>query len=240
MRKTVAAAVLSMLVAGVAAAAPIGPGYPPPGGVTWSGSGAGPGQTGGMTWSYSGLSQPGNFSSLWWGPTAATTGPLTSSGTGSNSQPVTGWSQIGLNNNQAALLFSNPWFIDLAMTADISVPVRILLTVTDLSDNPVGLIDAISVPGISGAVGPLLDVVGSGLVTTGFKANFEYQAYYGGWIATDTFFNTLQTTCTGCVLKSFSAGFWHEPPVAVPEPATQLILGTSLLGLACRLRRRRP
>jgi hypothetical protein len=233
----------AVLLPAAVSANPIGPVYPPPGGVTFAGSGPGIGQTGGRTNTYTNFDPvTGDYSDLWWGPTDSDINPLsiyaplfsgTSSGT-STTQALT--FNNFLDANTAIWTAANPWTITLFGGGTISAPVRYRLDTFDMFGNDAALILASSVTGLTGSAGVVLAVQGT-LLTNGFRAQQIFEVFVGGsWIGVDTYYNGLSTGCNGCVIKSVNGGFWSE--ANVPEPTSLALLGFSFLFSARTIRKR--
>jgi hypothetical protein len=240
--KSFAFAVLAAVtVAAPAQAQLIGPQYPPPGGVVFSGSGAGPGRAGGRTNTYSNLDQS-QYNALYWGPSpnglqftyeGDTNGngnayddkpgeTLTFSSMSGNLASWTGESELKWHNG-SSFVFS-------------TVLTRLDAVLTDLSNNPINWMSAGSL-GLSnvGAVGPITG--------TGFKANFTMYARDPRnlvYTPVDQLFDSLNTDPSSPIYnqsrRSLSFGFYSQ---AVPEPGTWAALaGIASVGGLALLRRR--
>jgi hypothetical protein len=230
------ALLLAGLIAVPAAASPIGPVYPPPGGVTCC-SGVGTSGTGtGIMRTYTNLDPlGGGYSDLWFGVFDIFV-PLSSvSGSGTMQAITLPPTIVG---NTATWDGSLQWQIG-TPSGSIFRPVRYQMSAFDIGGAPVGLIPASSVPGLAGSEGAVLNVTGS-LLTSGFKINQVFQVFNGAtWVGVDDFFNSMSTTCSFCVQKSVNGGFWYEPTATVPEPASLLLTGSGLLVAARRVSKRR-
>ena len=235
MKKTCLAIAILGLFAGSASAAPIGPNFNLDGG-DFSGVG-GTGTGAGRTFTYTGLADDyGSFADVWFG-VYNISGPLASTGAGGTSQSF-GVSPA-IVGNTATWTAANPWTIN-TTTGVLSYAVRYTFTATDLSNNPIALIDATTIAGLSGSGGAVFDV--DPFMGSGFKTTQLFSAFNGtSWVAVDDLFNSIgaQLCINNCVIKSTSGGFWYDSaPAAVPEPTSLALLGTGLAFGARRLRKR--
>jgi hypothetical protein len=198
-----------------------GPEYPPPGGVNFSSSGAGSGQTGGKTFSYSGF-DPSQYETLYWGPLDVANVINAGDATPADMQFV------GLAGGSYEFDSTANWTFNGAFIGTQHLPTRMLLTVTGL-----GAEDTQANLGASSPNGsyPLF------IVTGNFSANFVFQVdYQNTWTPVDVFQNANNNNGQQNV-KSVTFDFFNT---TAPEPGSFLLLGTgfALAGLL-RFRKRK-
>ena len=231
---SLALGLLGLFSASTASAVPLGPVYPPPGGVTFSSSGAASiGASGGRTFHFSGfdLNQSDN---LYWGAASATAVGLALDGAiNSASEFITlGILSTGVAGGTGLTQISTT-------TGTFNVLTSFRLTVRDLSNNLVNLITTGSV-GL-GFGGVLVDV--DSLATNGFTAQLEGFAGNNFNIPLDQYFTQVQTT-GGSSRSSFQGGFFYNELTGggtsqVSEAATLGLFGLGLVGLGFTARRRK-
>lgn len=228
MRRSLLCLAMVLGIASHATAAIIGPVYPPPNGVSHTGSfGLGAGEDGGRTFLY----DIGDFSvtsNLWWGLVSAA-GPL-NNGT---SQPL----QYDSITAEGVIYDGlNPWAIPTA-SGTFFYDVRLLMNVYDYGGGT----------NLNNQLLPMASVgiAGTGVVlpvTSDYRVRFEFQARavgsLGPWDSVLDTFDNLNTFCGNCVVTSFNGQFWYEEAVAAPEPAAIGLFGIALFGLGSRVRRR--
>lgn len=214
-------------------AVPMGPTFPPPGGVTFGAAGAGVGKAGGTTFTFTGFNLAAS-SNLYWGAASANAVGMALDGLINNLGTFTGAARTEI----VSLSLTGVGTASGTGTTEILTNSGLLvrnthfnLTVRDLTTALVPLITTGSV-GL-GFAGVLLDV--NTLTTNGFTALLEAFDTASG-LPLDNYF-TSQNTLGGSSQTSFQGGFFYDP-LSVPEPGTLAILGLGLVGLAAARRRK--
>ncbi|HVM45756.1 MAG TPA: PKD domain-containing protein [Candidatus Thermoplasmatota archaeon] len=207
-----AAATVLALTAPLVFAAPSGPTYPPPGGVTLTPSGH-LGRAGGLTWSYADLDMD-RFNGIWWGPASATSfrfaldGAIDAAGEtlvfdfGSD----TAAGQARWVGTTSVRHFSGgAWVVQ-------SIPLRLTLRAMLPDNAPIPFVDPASV-GLDGDLGAVVAVPGD------YKVHVLLEGQRNGvWTPAYDLYDSLQTDpACSCVRLSVGAGFYvdlNQPPVA--------------------------
>jgi len=113
------------------------------------------------------------------------------------------------------------------------IATRFTLSITDLLNNPLALIDASTINGMPASVGAAYQVLGD------FNANWLFTATdprNGVFTPAVDLFNSLNTVAGTSVNSSVGGAFYSTPPV--PVPAAVWLFGSGLLGLISVARRK--
>lgn len=192
-------------------------GYPPPGGVTFSGVGTSAGGAGGVTWSYSNFDLPDSYSALYFGPTEV-------DNVVNSDESSTGQMSYSGTNGPSYVFNSTALWEGLYNT-------RMVLTPTGL-----GAEDTESNLGASTAPSyPLF------LVTGDFSVNFVVEALVGSnWVNVDTVYSDQHFNSSNVEDVTNINFDFFTAPAATPEPASVFLFGSSavLMGLYRRHVRR--
>lgn len=214
-RKVLLPGVLVAALAGHATAALtwFGPSYPAPGGNSAAGSGTSPIHVGGKTWELTGFDL-GASEDLYYG--IASTPAIGQNGLGA---PMT---LASVSGNTA--VWTGSITINLASGGPVIRDTRFTLTVTDLADAALPLVDSASFPAFTGVPTGLL------LVTdpSGFKANWQFDIDNGSgtYLAAGTIYDGLNTIEGSSLDSSIGGGFYE----AIPEPASMVMMAVMGVG----------
>ena len=212
--KGLVAGVFLTVSMGIASAFIQGPDYPPPGGVTWSGSGSG--TSGTATWNYSNFDVSG-LDSLYFGLNQVDYGAI---GAGLNNT-ADAFSLYSVSGTTAEWHASTTWYNG---SSNVPASTRLVMTVGNLGPNP-WTTDLASI-GLDTGFGDLGAVVDNSSGSN-FTLDWKIEADTGsGWQA----INSVQQYLShdGFTRTNFATGFYSEL-TAVPEPTTLIVW--SLLGL---------
>ena len=206
-------AVLPLLVAGWLAnvnAAPLGPVYPPPGGVSWAQvSGSSAGDAGGVVWQYTGFNDT-QFGELYWGATATVTAGL--------DWNVNALAFAGYSGNVATWT-GGSWYYNPFGGGYSYLPIQFRMTLDPLSGGAF-----LENPAWHGGLGAVVN----NSVGDDYKVRLEFLVDYSGW-------RPLNSLYDGAGANSdFRGGFYYTPNV--PDAGTTVgLLGFVFATLAgCR------
>lgn len=223
---TIALGVAANCIAFSAAAAPIGPVYPPPGGVTFSSSGGSAGNAGGVNFNFSSFS-PGSFSELYWG---ASSSNLPSAGLDGILHAM---NFISFSGTQATWETTSNWY-NPSTFLTTSETIRLTITISGLGATPWVSANAPAV-GLPAALGAVVD----DSLGSNFVANIAFTVPTEGGLALNSLQQLPSCNSQSCAQSNFGGGFYYEPPQAqgVPEPGSIGLAGLGLVGLAVVRRR---
>jgi hypothetical protein len=216
-----------LLGASLAKATPVGPVYPPPGGVTFSTSGAASAaDAGGKNYIFSGFNSSA-YSDLYWGLSSST---LTTAGLDGSVNDFTFGQVLG---STAIWKTTSSWY-DPANNTNYSVKINLDITLS----GGAFWVDAASL-GLDPSLGVVanLSSLPSGPFLNIFNVSFVGQGPPGSGLGSNTALNSFE----GATDSSFTGGFYYDPPASssVPDSGdTLLLLLPAILGLGlCRMRR---
>lgn len=211
------ALVLLLTVGCSAFAAPVGPVYPPPGGVDWSGSGSG--LLGTATWEYSNHDATG-LSGLYFGLNQVDYGEL-GAGLNGTADPFT---FFGVSGTTAEWRASTIWENAVTLIPQ-SALTRLTMTVTGLGSNP-WTTDLTSIGLDNTATFGDLGAVVDNSSGSDFTLQWSIEADVGsGWQS----INSIQQHFTndGNTRSSFATGYFYEA-APVPVPAAVWFFASAL------------
>lgn len=204
-----------------AAQAPIGPTYPGPGNLQGVGTGDN-GVAGGRTWTYAGVDST-TFSSLWWALADGRSAQLAMDGAVDAPAETLAFDPSSSNLVGGVMRYVGAAAVVNAQTNTTSTfPTRLSVTVTDINDVPIALVDrgAVAIPE-SGGAAP---------ITSDFKVNMLFEVGGGaGFVPAKTFFDSYPTLPTARLIRSTNGAFFFVPPPSVLT-ASPVLLDTSVPG----------
>jgi hypothetical protein len=205
------APVVSLLVlagASFALAGPVGPVYPPPGGVDWSALSANAtaaGRSGGQTWQYQNFDFSA-FDEMWWGPWNATEVKLAFDGAFDSPGETMTFSVSASNASAGVAVWTGSVTVALATGGTQTLSSRFTVKSATLTGTPIAMVDATAV-GITSGSGLVVPVNGD------YKANFVFEVFRNGvWQPAADAYDQIATVPNAQGLRmSFSAGFFYTP-----------------------------
>jgi hypothetical protein len=194
-------------------------------------------QPGGITWTYTNFDTSA-YDQLYYviGDYIDTTdweftpeGPILGTKYGGTSRLVYDASASNLGGGK--VVWTNPSPMSIAVITGsgpgwVNVDARFTLSVFDLGDQPLALVDASTINGMDSRVG------GAHQVTGDFKANwlfeFAYQGNSSSWLPAGQFYYYLNTSSNDEIISSVTRAFYYQP---VPVPTAVWLLASGLICL---------
>jgi hypothetical protein len=215
---------LSVAIAETASAIPVGPVFPPPGGVTFTAGGApSAGDPAGRDFTFSGF-DTNFFSALYWGPSSVNLPQAALDGT------LDAATSFSVSGTTATWSGTTTWTNPNTSVVTTNVPWELRIDISGLGTTPWVQASTLGLPS------PVGYVVDDSAGTT-FTANLKFVANVGsGFVAMNTIQQSPSTP--SLTQTSFGGGFYFDRPSAVPEPASLLLTGLGMFVVSAYASRR--